>query len=121
MLGGAFVGTALAVFAGYGLATAELKQNEVAQRLEESAGATCSIIEGNCGDEADSEPVSGDVDGESVDVGEVPETTIDPAAEGAQVVDAVTTTEVGTKRGDTLTTRRMAITVAPDFRSSCAS
>ena len=91
---GAFVGTALAVFAGYGLATAELKQNEVAQSLKQSAGATCSVIEGNCGDKADSTPVLGDVESGSADVGEMPVTSIDFGAEDAQVVDAVTTTEI---------------------------
>jgi hypothetical protein len=91
---GAFVATALAVFAGYGLATAELKQNEVAQSLEQSAGATCSVIEGNCGDKADSTPVLGDVESGSADVGEMPVTSIDFGAEDAQVVDAVTTTEI---------------------------
>ncbi len=94
VLGGAFVGTALAVFAGYGLATAELKQNEVAQRLEESAAATCSVIEGNCDDEAETEPAPGEIEDEIVDLAEVPETTIDPPVDGEPVVDSATTTEV---------------------------
>ena len=76
VLGGAFVGTALAIFAGASLATAELKQNEVAQRLDESAAATCSVIEGNCGDEpaVDDEP-AGDL---TDDVTEPAETAVPP-------------------------------------------
>ncbi len=48
VLGGAFVGTALAIFAGASLATAELKQNEVAEDLQRGAAETCSVLEGNC-------------------------------------------------------------------------
>ena len=53
VLGGAFVGTALAIFAGASLATAELKQNAVDESLKQSAGATCSVLLGTCHDEPD--------------------------------------------------------------------
>lgn len=91
ILGGAFVGTALAVFAGYGLATAELKQNEVAQKLEESAAATCSVIEGNCVDAAETEPATDGAD-QAADPADTSGTIVDPAAEGAPVADDQTTT-----------------------------
>jgi peptidoglycan/LPS O-acetylase OafA/YrhL len=94
VLGGAFVGTALAVFAGYGLATAELKQNEVAQRLEESAGFTCSVIEGNCDDEPKIEATPGEVNDEIVDPVDGSETTLAPPAEGEPAVDLATTAVV---------------------------
>ncbi|WP_394931913.1 acyltransferase family protein [uncultured Ilumatobacter sp.] len=48
VLGGAFFGTALAIFAGASLATAELKQNAVDESLKQSAGATCSVLLGTC-------------------------------------------------------------------------
>ena len=51
VLGGVFVGTALAIFAGASLATAELKQNEVDESLKQSAAATCSVLLGTCDDE----------------------------------------------------------------------
>jgi peptidoglycan/LPS O-acetylase OafA/YrhL len=56
VLGGAFVGTALAIFAGASLATAELKQNEVDESLKQSAAATCSVLLGTCDDEPAAEP-----------------------------------------------------------------
>jgi peptidoglycan/LPS O-acetylase OafA/YrhL len=88
VLGGAFVGTALAIFAGASLATAELKQNEVAQRLEESAEATCSLIEGNCNAEPAIEPSSAEAD-EAVDP---VDTTIQPSADGEPGPETTTTT-----------------------------
>lgn len=93
IVGGAFVGTALAVFAGYGLATAELKQNEVAEQLDRAAQSTCSVIEGTCGDDPapDPEPgpVGSDVD-DDPDAGEVPDTTV----AGEPVVETTTTVAV---------------------------
>ncbi len=41
----------LVIAAGATLATAELRQNEVAERLDESALATCSVLEGDCEDD----------------------------------------------------------------------
>jgi peptidoglycan/LPS O-acetylase OafA/YrhL len=59
-LGGAFVGTALAIFAGASLATAELRQNAVEQSLEEGAAAACDVVaDPNC-DGADNADASGD-------------------------------------------------------------
>jgi len=79
LLGAGVLGTALVIFAGASLATAELKQNEVAQRLDEAAESTCSVIEGNC-DEA-----SGGVliveETEAIDA-EDPDAEADPAVEG---------------------------------------
>lgn len=84
---GAVVGTALAVFAGASLATAELKQNEVAERLGESAAATCSVLEGNCLDDT-TEPA---VDPE-IAAGSDPGAVVDP---GAAPVDTTTDVEAG--------------------------
>jgi peptidoglycan/LPS O-acetylase OafA/YrhL len=85
VLGGAFIGTALAIFAGASLATAELKQNEVAQRLDEAAESTCSLIEGNCDQESDSEPAADEITAP----GENPDST---PADGEPLPDATTTT-----------------------------
>jgi peptidoglycan/LPS O-acetylase OafA/YrhL len=53
VLAGAFVGTALAIFAGTSLATAELKQNDVAQSLEQGAAGTCDVLnDPTCGQDA---------------------------------------------------------------------
>ena len=77
VLGGAFVGTALAIFAGASLATAELKQNEVDESLKQSAAATCSVLLGTCDDDPGAEPAPvpdpalSDASGESV-VDDVP-------------------------------------------------
>jgi peptidoglycan/LPS O-acetylase OafA/YrhL len=94
VVGGAFVGTALAVFAGYGLATAELKQNEVAERLEESASATCSVIEGNCG-EPESDAAAGEVPQTSDPAG-APTPTVagEPAVEDDPAIEPTTTVAV---------------------------
>ncbi len=57
VLTGAAVGTALAVFAGASLATAELKQNDVAQSLGEGSEATCDVVnDPTCGAVVDPEP-----------------------------------------------------------------
>ncbi len=82
VLGGAFVGTALAIFAGASLATAELKQNEVAQRLDEGAEATCSVLAGTCVDDPVTEP--------GADPVEAPETTVDPEAVVDPAADPLT-------------------------------
>ncbi len=87
VLGGAFVGTALAVFAGYGLATAELKQNEVAEKLRVGAESTCSVIEGTCDDPV-LEPVPTEPE-VITDSGEAPDTTV---VGDEPVVDSTTTT-----------------------------
>lgn len=51
---GAAVGTALAVFAGTSLATAELKQNDVAESLGAGAAATCDVVnDPTCGQSPD--------------------------------------------------------------------
>jgi len=77
ILGGAVIGTALAIFAGASLATAELKQNEVAQRLDESAEATCSVLEGNCNEAPPADP------GDTPEPAETPVSVVDgePAPE----------------------------------------
>jgi peptidoglycan/LPS O-acetylase OafA/YrhL len=58
VLGGAFVGTALAIFAGASLATAELKQNAVDETFRANSDSVCSVLEGTCDDapEAVAEP-----------------------------------------------------------------
>jgi peptidoglycan/LPS O-acetylase OafA/YrhL len=50
VLGGVLVGTALTIFAGASLATAELKQNAVDESLQRGAGATCSVLLNTCDD-----------------------------------------------------------------------
>ncbi len=89
MLGGAFVGTALAIFAGASLATAELKQNEVAERLGGAAASTCSVIEGTCTDELAIEAPPEEVD-ENVDPLDLPETA--PPVDGEPVPETTPTT-----------------------------
>jgi hypothetical protein len=50
ILAGAAIGTAVAVFAGASLATAELKQNELTEILGEADAATCNVLaDPNCG------------------------------------------------------------------------
>ncbi|MDX2378823.1 MAG: acyltransferase family protein [Acidimicrobiia bacterium] len=84
---GAFVGTALAVFAGASLVTAELQQNAVEESLEEGAEVACDVVnDPNC-DGVDDEPAeagaettapaSSDVTATTID-GVVPATTIAP-------------------------------------------
>jgi peptidoglycan/LPS O-acetylase OafA/YrhL len=87
VLGGAFVGTALAIFAGASLATAELKQNAVDESLKQSAGATCSVLLGTCNDKPEAaaapeiastpEPVPVASDGSGTPAEPVPETTVE--------------------------------------------
>ncbi|NND76295.1 MAG: acyltransferase, partial [Ilumatobacter sp.] len=82
VLGGAFVGTALAIYASASLATAELKQNEVAEDLRRGAEETCSVLEGNC---FDAPAVAGDDAAPLGADGLVPETTA-VVADGAAPV-----------------------------------
>ena len=88
VLGGAFVGTALAIFAGASLATAELKQNEVAERLDQAAASTCSIIEGNCVQDPAIEPAPEETD-QAADPADVP---VSAPADGAPVPETAPTT-----------------------------
>jgi peptidoglycan/LPS O-acetylase OafA/YrhL len=85
---GAFVGTALAVFAGASLVTAELKQNAVEQSLEEGAEVACDVVnDANCDgiddatvDEpaAAGEPETAEAPAPTIE-GEAPATTAAPA------------------------------------------
>lgn len=87
VLGGAFVGAALTIFAGASLATAELKQNEVDESLKQSAAATCSVLLGTCDDEPEAaagseiasnpEPVPIASDGSNTSAEPVQETTVE--------------------------------------------
>jgi peptidoglycan/LPS O-acetylase OafA/YrhL len=80
---GAFVGTALAVFAGASLVTAELKLNAVEQSLDEGAQVACDVVnDPNC-DGID------DVSADGVTATTVPESTEVPATtiEGATPID----------------------------------
>ncbi|MEM8619732.1 MAG: acyltransferase family protein [Actinomycetota bacterium] len=77
---GAAVGTALAVFAGASLATAELKQNEVAESIEEGRAATCDVVnDPTCGAVDEPEPTG--------DVGATADSAGDPTSETV-VVDS---------------------------------
>ncbi len=87
VLGGAFVGTALAIFGVTSLATAELKQNDVQISLEAGAESTCDVI-------ADPTCSGGTTE---VPVDTTPATTVDPLADPTQtVLDPTTTVETTT-------------------------
>jgi hypothetical protein len=92
---GAFVGTALAIFAGASLVTAELKQNAVEQSLDEGAQVTCDVVnDPNCDGTSESGgDVSGDPTADSVDVAatDVPATTVQGVAP-VTTASATTTT-----------------------------
>ncbi len=92
---GAFVGTALAIFAGASLVTAELKQNAVEQSLDEGAQVTCDVVnDPNCDGISESGgDVSGDPTVDSVDVAatDVPATTVEGVAPVASSSAATTT------------------------------
>ncbi len=97
VLAGAFAGTALAIFAGTSLVTAELKQNEVAQSLDAGADATCDVVnDPTCSATTD---VEGDTPVTDPAPGSAPETTVDPAQPvlpGASSTTIETTTTVPT-------------------------
>lgn len=94
VLGGAFVGTALAIFAGASLATAELKQNAVDETFRDNKDSVCSVLQGTCDDEPEAgaepepeptpqpDPAEADILDTPVESGEepvdeVPETTVE--------------------------------------------
>ncbi|MEM9747517.1 MAG: acyltransferase family protein [Actinomycetota bacterium] len=65
LVGGAVVGVALTVFAGASLATAELRQNEVAEELASNQDNVCDVLVEDCstpGDDATDLESSGPVD-----------------------------------------------------------
>lgn len=90
VLGGVFVGTALAIFAGASLATAELKQNAVDESLKQSAGATCSVLLGTCEAEAEAEAAP------AVEPTSEPALSNDPDAPVESAVDDVPATVAST-------------------------
>ncbi len=115
-LGGAAIATLLAVFAVGSMATAELKQNEVAQGIEAGKEFSCNIVTGeNCDDASASEPVTDPEVADTLDpnasddafdqvpgatdvpTGEVvdsaPESTVDPNASGDAVAPVPGSTE----------------------------
>ncbi len=90
VLGGAFVGTALAIFAGASLVTAELKQNEVDESLKQSAAATCSVLLGTCDDEPGAAPAVESATQSDPALSADPDASGDPAVGDVQVTVATT-------------------------------
>ncbi|MEP4651896.1 MAG: acyltransferase family protein, partial [Ilumatobacter sp.] len=92
-LGGAAVAALLAVFAVGSMATAELKQNEVAQGIEAGKEFSCNVITGeNCDDTGVSDPVTEPAVDDAVDPSpsvddefeQVPGATDVPAEDGVE-------------------------------------
>ena len=113
---GAAVGTALAVFAGASLATAELKQNDVAESLGAGSEATCDVInDPTCGGAVDGpEPTEG---GATQDAAENPtgETVVVETEGDGTAADSLTeeTTADGVVVPETTVAPVPATTAAP--------
>jgi peptidoglycan/LPS O-acetylase OafA/YrhL len=90
VLGGAFVGTALAIFGVTSLATAELKQNDVQASIEEGGQFTCDVL-------ADPTCSGGTTE---VTTATTPATTVDPLVDPTQT--ALDTTTIATTTTTTI-------------------